>query len=126
MNTVTVFIILAYIIPNIGTAATVVSMLGLMALLAIVLMAGISFGDKDLTRRFGEEPAYPVLLKQLKWLVPMLTISWAFALVIPDKETFYLIAASELGEEVVKSPEAQELYEEVKKVLKSYSKIESK
>lgn len=36
---------------------------------------------------------------------------------IPSKETFYMIVASEAGEVIVKTPEAQELMKDVREVL---------
>jgi hypothetical protein len=37
---------------------------------------------------------------------------------IPSSETIYKIAASEIGETVVTSPEAKELYEDLKAIIK--------
>lgn len=36
---------------------------------------------------------------------------------IPSRETFYMIVASEAGETIVKTPEAQELMKDVREVL---------
>ena len=40
-----------------------------------------------------------------------------FLTLVPSKETFYLIVASEAGEAVVKTPEAQELLSDVKEII---------
>lgn len=60
---------------------------------------------------------------QLKSVMPpkkyfMWTAVVVFLLVIiPSKETFYMIVASEAGETIVKTPEAQELMKDVREVL---------
>ena len=40
-----------------------------------------------------------------------------FLVLVPNKETFYMIVASEAGETIVKTPEAQELMKDVREVL---------
>ena len=60
---------------------------------------------------------------QLKSVMPpkkysLWTAVVVFLLVlIPSKETFYMIVASEAGETIVKTPEAQELMKDVREVL---------
>lgn len=53
------------------------------------------------------------------WVVLLLIVS-----LTPQKETFYLIAGSELGEQVVKTPEAQEILNDIRKVIKQQIKAE--
>lgn len=122
MNTVTIFILLSSIIPKIGTSASFITAIGLAASVTLIGCALASKADEDFTKRFGGTPIYPVILQQFKWIVPALITSAFIATITPDRQTLYMIAASELGEEVIKSPEALELYEEVKSVLRSYSK----
>lgn len=60
---------------------------------------------------------------QLKSVMPpkkyfLWTAVVVFLLVlIPSRETFYMIVASEAGETIVKTPEAQELMKDVREVL---------
>lgn len=48
------------------------------------------------------------------WVTGVLLV---FLALIPSKETFYLIVASEAGETVVNSPDAKELMKDVREVL---------
>ena len=44
-------------------------------------------------------------------------LSILFLVVVPSKETFYLIVASEAGEAIVETPEAQDLLDDVKEII---------
>lgn len=48
------------------------------------------------------------------WVTGLLV---TFLALVPSKETFYLIVASEAGETVVNTPEAKELMKDVREVL---------
>lgn len=55
---------------------------------------------------------YPIYASVFFFLFAMVQIS------IPSKDTIYLIAGSEIGEQVVKSPEAQQMFEDIREVIK--------
>jgi len=63
--------------------------------------------------------------KEDKWnypnfyvLVPLVVFLGVIATLIPDQNTIYLIAGSEAGEYVVNTPEAQEILNDVHKIIK--------
>ncbi|WOF44326.1 hypothetical protein KNJ79_05185 [Sphingopyxis indica] len=39
-----------------------------------------------------------------RWLLPIIVVIWFSMWLVPSKETFYAIAASEMGEQALKSP----------------------
>jgi hypothetical protein len=55
-------------------------------------------------------------------LITVTIILISSVILIPSKETMYLIAASEVGEDVVKSEEVREIKDVLLNVLQSYSK----
>lgn len=55
-----------------------------------------------------------------KWLVITTFILAFIVILIPSKQTLYLIAASEIGETTLNTPEAQEILSDLRKILKSY------
>lgn len=52
-------------------------------------------------------------------------VFFLFSILIPQEKTIYMIAASEMGETVVQSEEAKELYDDLKGIIKGYLKEES-
>jgi hypothetical protein len=46
----------------------------------------------------------------------------SFAILVPSKNTIYLIAGSEIGETVVRTPEAQQMLSDIREVIQSQLK----
>lgn len=49
----------------------------------------------------------------LRWVFPIWVIMFSFVLLIPSKETIYMIAASQVGEQIIQLQEVQEIGGEV-------------
>jgi hypothetical protein len=57
-----------------------------------------------------------------KWIIPIFLLVLMTDRLIPSRDTIYLIAGSEVGEIVVNSPEAREILNNVKTVIKQQIK----
>jgi len=49
-------------------------------------------------------------------------ITGSMSVLLPDKDTIYLIAGSEIGEQVVKTPEAQQMLTDIREVIQQQLK----
>ena len=58
-------------------------------------------------------------MTQNKWLYFTIILMFSFVALTPSKQTFYLIAASEATEIVVKTPEVQDIFTDLQQVIKS-------
>lgn len=67
---------------------------------------------KDHKRKWQEKSILP----DAKWFLLSL-VACLFLVLVPQKETLYLIVASEAGETVIKTPEAQEIMDAVKEII---------
>lgn len=126
MNTLSWLIYLAEVVGNLGknleivfTVTLVVSVL--LAVAALICMgASIEVDDDDLrkvAKRIG------------KWAIGLTVTTFFFitlSSLIPSSKTVYAIAASEMGEVVVKSEEAQEVFKALKDRVMDELKIEEK
>lgn len=72
--------------------------------------------------RFSEYDGYDKTKGPGLWVIIVPTILFivtgSISILVPDKDTIYLIAGSEIGEQVVKSPEAQEMLQDIREVIK--------
>ena len=59
-------------------------------------------------------------LRLLKWNLPLLVVFALFTILVPSKTTFYMIAASEVGETTVKTPEAQVILDKLRAKIERY------
>lgn len=59
-----------------------------------------------------------VRLTRSKWLYATPIVFALIASVIPSQKTIYMIMASEMGETVAKSPEAREIFDDLRAVIK--------
>lgn len=55
-----------------------------------------------------------------------MVVSLPLSLLTPSSKTIYMIAASEAGETIVTSPEAREIFDDLKEVIKLKLKQELK
>jgi MFS family permease len=102
MNSLSWFLYLAEVIPNIGGLFVAIA-----ALLAIAPPIWGLF-----TPEIGRPP--PIAL-----FAVAIVVSTIIAIIIPSKQTIYLIAGSEAGEYVITSPEGQEIINDIKSIIKS-------
>ena len=104
MNTLSLLIYLSEVIYSLGTF--------------VVIGLTLSWGFYAFYRVMhwlDHDDAAPVLPSN-KWLW-VSGLCLLLLVIIPSKETFYLIVASEAGEAVMKTPEAQDLLSDVKEIL---------
>ena len=74
-----------------------------------------SWDDETVKRRKKAEMSRPFITTYKFFIYPLIGI---FLLsFVPNKDTFYLIAASEAGEMVVNTPEAQEIMSSLQEIL---------
>lgn len=104
MNNLSWFLYLAEVFPRLSALGFV---LGLVTCLLMLCFIDPMFTEGS--KKAGK----PILTGLLLTFVFSVTL----AVFIPSKDTIYLIAASEAGEMVVKTPEAQEVLSDLKEIL---------
>lgn len=119
MNSVSIFLYLADVVTSFsnllsGFLFTSLALIGMGAIPACIgkfddIMGDGSFFDK-------------VWLPLSKRMAVPLIISAVLVVAIPSKSTMYAIAASQIGETVVTSPEAREMIDDTKTILRDYLK----
>lgn len=119
MNNLSWFIYLAELIPSIRGSIII------WAFLAIILLAiySLFIGHKIDMAYHNDDDNYRDTLKSrlasvLKKAVVTIIVLWTVAILLPSKQTLYMIAASEVGEKVATSPQAQEIMKDISAVLK--------
>lgn len=113
MNSLTLVIYLSDVIPSLS------ALLGwILATSAIVYGIGLVVGlaQYDIDR---ETSIWERLGSILKYLIPTWIILSLIVVLVPSKQTILLMAGSEFSEQVVNTPEAKELLEGVRQVIKS-------
>ncbi len=109
MNSLSWFVYLADSIPNLSSVGV-----GLIILAGVLAFAmppkGVEAFSKDHIPFSGFLAKTPYCVLILGLLLSIFT---------PSKETIYLIAGSEAGEMVIKTPEAQELMNDIHMVIKN-------
>lgn len=112
MNSLSWMIYAAEVLGRIGTTFALASFVSFISI-AIGIFVGLVFSidDKDGTGK--RIVAYSVR----KWWVPL--VFALIAVFTPSSNTIYLIAASEAGETIVTSPEAKEVFDDLKAIIKS-------
>lgn len=103
MNSLSWLLYLADVLPSFGSALTFITLV--LAVISTVgaiasLVEGIEDGDDEIAKK--------VFSISSKTAVISLSL-FIFSFLIPEKQTFYLIAASEIGEEALLSEEAIKL-----------------
>lgn len=110
MNDLSLFFYLAEVIPRLGGVSF--ALLLLTSGLIVSVLTAYMESQTDANR--GEEKSPYKIFSCLGFL--WLLFLTAFVLT-PSKETIYFIAASEAGEMVVNTPQAQELMSDLKEIL---------
>jgi len=117
MNTLSWLMYVADVLPSVGVLFAVLGVAAVGAT-GIMLVIGASMREYEKydspQHAAGRALQRAGLLKVLPLAFPLIL----FAVVIPSKQTILMIAASEMGETVVKSPEAQEIFTDLKTILK--------
>lgn len=122
MNSLSWLIYLSQVVPSAGVLFTLAGIGSACAVGALVLFGAINrdvYADSQ-QYEWGKQSydkgvaAHRTALR----LLPLPIVVGFLAIATPSKETILLIAASEMGETVVKTPEAQEIFSDLKTILK--------
>lgn len=121
MNNLSWFLYLADVLPSFARALTVCSFM-------IVLVIGVGtffllccrFDAKQ--KQNGDD--VKEINAYLKCTIPLLivfSILWTLSFFVPSRQTIYMIAASESGEMIVNTPEAKEIFIDLRQIIKNYA-----
>ena len=124
MNKLSWFLYLADIVPDMLLPILVpITLLGIlispMVFIGVIWLANENEGTYAKDRA---EAYYNRVVYHAKWIIPLFLIIHTLNVLIPSRETIYLIAGSEVGEVVANSPEAKEILNDVKAVIKEQLK----
>jgi hypothetical protein len=118
MNTLSILLYLADIFHSLISIAAVFFSVALIGLIVLLVIRGVSIADSTLQEVDNKKSI-------LNFLV--VTLVTGFLLVfVPSKDTVYLIAASEIGEDVIESPVTQRLATKIEMYLDNVLEIEEK
>lgn len=112
MNQLSWLLYWADVLPHLAVVVCVVSVIG-------IIISGI-FTLFFLTQGFGEwthDPDYCNRFRLFPYLVGLFVFLAVVSNIVPSKGTFYLIAASEAGEQALKTPEVSKVRAVINKWL---------
>lgn len=109
MNTLSWFLYLADVLPSLSGALGVASVL-------ILVVGGIGVCDLSYVKDCATEKAY---IRGYMKTVPLMLFLLFLSFLIPSKDTIYMIAVSEVGEEALKTEMAHDLYNFMEELVKS-------
>ena len=115
MNTLSWLIYAADVLGKFAPAAFILT---LICFFISLLVVGAAVSDTDNTDR--------ELLKVSKKFIFGFFLFGFITIVSPSKETIYMIAASEVGEQVIKTPEAREVFEALRLRIMDELKVVAK
>ena len=110
MNTVSWFLWLTHVVPSVGVVG---------ATLAVLSGFAVVFFMFHIIEATGEDR---MLLRFMKLAIVAFFIGVVVRVVTPTEQVMYMIAASELGEQVLDTPEARAIYQDIRNVLQSYTR----
>lgn len=110
MNDLSWLIYAAEVAGNVSALCGIVAIGGGMAIALLSGLLAVAAGCDD-----APAGSWKVPLRYL-WVVALAAV---VATLIPSKNTIYMIAASEIGETVVTSPDAIEMMNDLKAIIKS-------
>lgn len=112
MNNLSWFLYIADVLPSLGTLSATAAFFAL-------VFGGFIHGAL-MIHAWENDIDWPG--KRVVWHIILVLVLAVLSILIPSKETLYKIAASEVGETIVKNPsvqkEALEIYEQLKSLLK--------
>jgi hypothetical protein len=115
MNTLSILLYLADIFHSLISIAAVFFSVALIGLIVLLVIRGVSIADSTLQEVDNKKS------------ILVVTLVTGFLLVfVPSKDTVYLIAASEIGEDVIESPVTQRLATKIEMYLDNVLEIEEK
>jgi len=110
MNSLSWMIYAAEVVGRMGDVSTFFSIGCAMAYPMSIVLTAYAIDMHDMTQESAQ-----------KWRrMPVIVglIALPFAVLTPSSNTIYLIAASEAGETVIQSPEAREVFNDLKTIIK--------
>jgi len=113
MNNLSWLIYAAQLFDNVGGAASLISVLSGIGIFLIGCCIGAAHME-------GEQTAVKKMVPVVKKLAVVLCISLTFACVIPARRTMLLIAASEMGEKLIDSPQVASVVDPSIGLLKAW------
>lgn len=118
MNSLSWFLYFASVLPQIMVAPI------LLTLGAMIVLGGLGCCERESGYRGDEQwqRGYKLHKFVASVLAPLFSLFVVIATIIPDKETLYLIAGSELGQQVIETPEAREVFNDIKTIIKQQIK----
>lgn len=124
MNRLSWLIYWADTLPKVSTWLCFVSFLGFLIFGVITLLGATNFfGDGDKHEELGRTAER----FRKVWFAPVIFfLLWGGSFLVPEKDTFYLIAASEAGEEITKTPEVAKVRQVINKWLDAQIEPEEK
>lgn len=126
MNIVSWLIYLTYVVPSISWFAAAGAVVFLVTVVFLIIFWSVSSIDANSRYAKPEDKAFPTAIaRQFKWVIPSFLLCLFIATVTPNQQTMYMIAASELGEEVIMSNEAKVLYQDLRDILATYKAKEA-
>lgn len=108
MNNLSLFLYLADVLPKIFIGPIITLIVVGFFLCCLAAMAADEYRG-DFVMKIFKRGIIPCLIG----IILMVTLQCA----VPSRETFYMIAASEMGEQVVKTPEAQKMMDDIREVI---------
>lgn len=114
MNTLSILIYLAGVLPRVSG---ILFFIPLIFVTVYLFVRGIEWVNAKESRDrdwFKDNPK----VYNFKFIILCLTVM-LFSCIIPSENTFYLIAASEMGETVVANPETIEIFDLLKETVKT-------
>lgn len=120
MNDLSWMLYWADVLPAMSTSLILISVFGsIAALIALVIhLISAYFAKTDEVDAENARQASEAL-KFSRWLLPVMVALGMVSNLIPSRDTFYAIAASEMGEEALKSPIATKASKALEKWLDS-------
>lgn len=124
MNTVSLILYFTAILPNVSWVASLFATVSVIGFFAFAFFHALASTDPDITESNSKHIKDSVI-KGLKYTIWSLIISIPITIAIPDQKTMYMIAASEIGEEVIQTEEAKIIYQDIRDVLSTYKKVQN-
>lgn len=113
MNSISWFLYLAEVLGRLGTFSSIVAFMGVFFIGGVTVVLLICNAE-------ARESKKPENIWGPRYFIPMYIIWSLFvliAIITPSKDTFYLIAGSEITEVVVNTPEAKEVLNETREAI---------
>lgn len=128
MNNLSLMIYAAEVVNNIKVPLVITSLSMLIGGAISTISGNIGWSYYSFTSKEEKETS-ETLRKRLGKIGPRFVFTGIalafFTAVVPSSNTIYLIAASEAGETVVSSPEAKEMFNDIKTIIKQKLKSEA-